>query len=316
MTDPTQPEPFAPPYVLNPSSVVIQNGEEVWPMSAPPPRPPRPPRQRPWLVPVVILGVLALVGGLVAAGAAEFQAIASRAAGSDGPGYTPQPIITTKPAPPASTPTAFSATCASGCLTVASSGLMIPNYSLLGSMPINRLAVSADFQHPTTEGLEYQADSAAWGAQSPISDLCFFTGSRSPVSPIAGAPTDLANDPVTLLGESVDLQQGSTMTQTARFFSSPGEASTYQSWVREQVLDCHAADPRVEPAAGFELPPSVTAVTFVERSANSTTYTYDFARANAVVRFRVVSTDGVDENAVRHFLGTWVTTDLAQLDLN
>jgi hypothetical protein len=315
VTDPTQPEPFAAPYVLNESSVTIQNGEEIWPASAPPPRPPR---QRPWLVPVVILGVVALLGGLVGAGVAEFQAIGERVAavGSDSNDSVPQPIITTKPAPPGPMPTAFSATCAKGCLTVASSGLMIPNYSLLGSMPINRLSVSPDFQHPTTEGLEYQADSAAWGAQSPTSDLCFFTGSRSPVSPIAGAPTDVANDPITFLGESVDLQQGTTMTQTARFFSSPGDASTYQSWVRGQVLDCQAADPRVEPAAGFELPPSVTAVAFVEKSANLTTYTYDFARANAVVRFRVVTSDNVDENAVRHFLGTWVTTDLAQLELN
>ena len=316
MTDPTQPEPFAPPYVLNPSSVVVQNGEEVWPTSAPRPRPPRPPRQRRWLVPVVILGVLALVGGLVAVGAVELQAIAQRAATgshqqSSGPNY-----IVPSPAPLGPTPNAFSTTCTSGCLTVASSGLMIPNGSLQGSMPISLLSVSADFQHPTTAGIEFFADVADWQGQTPQVPDCFFAVSRSPVATSLASPDGLSADPVTLLGTSVDRSQGSAMTQTARFFTSPASATDYEQQLRAQVGLCHATDPGVASAAGFELPPSVSAVTFVEKAGNTTTYVYDFQRANAVVRFRVVTNDSIDENAVRHFLGTWVTTDLAQLDLN
>lgn len=310
MTDPNQPEPFAPPYVLNQSSVTIENGEEVWPNSAPPPRPPR---QRRWLAPVVIIGVVALVGGLVGVGAVELQAIGQRADAGSGSDYPPDPIITPIPAPSAPTPTAFSATCASGCLTVASSGKMIPDGSLQGSMPINRLSVSADFQHPTTATIEYFADIDIWQRQFPPYINCFFAVSRSPVSTTIDSPDRLSTDPVTFLGTSVDPTQGSAMTQTARFFTSPASAADYEQKLQAQISICHGNNPEIESAAGFDLPPGVSAVTFVDKEDRATTYVYDFQRANAVVRFRVVTSDNVDENAVRHFLGTWVTTNLAQL---
>ena len=313
MTDPNQPEPFAPPYVLNESSVTIQNGEEVWPMSAPPPRPPQ---KRRWLVPVVIVGVLALVGGLVGAGAVELQTIAQRAStGSRPPSSGPNYLAPSK-APIGPTPTAFSPTCASGCLTLASSGLMIPNGSLQGSMPISLLSVSADFQHPTTAAIEFTSDVAIWQGQTPAVPDCFFTVSRSPVATSLGSSDGLSADPVTLLGTSVDRDRGTTMTQSARFFTSVQSASDYEKQLHTQIALCHTARPQTDSAAGFALPVGISAVTFVVKEAKSTTYVYDFQRANAVVRFRVVTSDSVDENAVRHFLGTWVTTDLAQLDLN
>ena len=311
MTDPNQPEPFAPPYVLNESSVVIENGEEVWPMSAPSPRPQR---QRSWLVPVVIVGVLALVGGLVAAGVAEFQAVASRAGQVENGS-----LIGVPDAPPGSdhvpteAPTATAVVCPPSCFTVASAGLMLPNGSLLGSMPISDFSVSPDFQHPTTAAAEYQTDVSVWAAHSPNPLVCFFTDSRSPVSPALGGPDSTADDPVTFLGGGTDDSQGSSMTQSARFFASSAAATDYMTRLQKQIVLCHLVDPAVDSAASFDLPPSISTVTFVETSATTTTYVYDFQRANAVVRFRVVTSDNVDENAVRHFLGTWATTDLEQL---
>ena len=312
MTDPNQPEPFAPPYVLNQSSVTIQNGEEAWPMSAPPPAPPR---SRRWLAPVVIVSLVALVGGLVAAGVAEVQAIAGHVSQADNGS-----LIGVPDAPPGSDdvptaqPTRAVAVCPPSCFTVASSGLMVPNGSLQGSMPIDRLAVSADFQHPTTAAAEYHADVAVWAAQSPNPLVCFFTDSRSPVSPALGGPDSTSDDPVTFLGTSADDTRGSTMTQSARFFTSSDAATAYLQSVQKQIELCHLVDPAVASAANFDLSPGITAVTFVETSATANTFVYEFQRANTVVRFRVVSTDHVDEDAVRHFLGTWATTDLAQLD--
>ena len=315
VTDPNQPEPFAPPYVLNESSVTIQNGEEVWPNSAPPPRPPR---QRPWLVPVVIVGVLALVGGLVGAAVAEFQAIGDRVAavGSDSNDTVPQPINVPTQAPPRPTPTALSGTCDSGCLDLDSSGLMVPNNSLLTSMPLKALAVSPDFQHPSSVGLEYQADSLSWATKPSAPDPCFLVSTRSPIGPTLGGPDSTSSDAVTYLGTTSDDSAGTQMTQTARFFPTPAAATAYMRNVREQLPACQSADHSVKSTPSFAIADPMDINAFAQISARSTTYVYDIQRANAVVRFRVVSTDGVDEPGIVHFLNTWVTTDLAQLDLN
>ncbi|MES1212653.1 MAG: hypothetical protein ABUT11_03810 [Leifsonia sp.] len=316
VTDPNQPEPFAPPYVLNQSSVTIENGEELWPVSAPSTAPAaRSPQRRPWLAPVVIIGIVALIGGLVAAGAAEFRAIASQA-----DPYDNGSLIGVPDAPPGSDgipttkPTPILAVCPPNCFTVASAGLMVPNGSLQGSMPISGLSVSPDFQHPTTAAAEYRSDVAVWAAQSPNPLVCFFTDSRSPVSPALGGPDSTADDAVAFLGESTDDSHGSSMTQSARFFASSAAATDYLKRLQKQIGLCHLVDPAVDSAASFDLPSSVATVSFVEASATTTTYVFDFQRANAVVRFRVVTSDAIDENAVRHFLGTWATTDLAQLD--
>ena len=106
------------------------------------------------------------------------------------------------------------------------------------------------------------------------------------------------------------------MTQVARFFPTPAAATAYMRVVREQAQSCRLADQAVRSTPSFAVPDSMNINAFAQTSTSAVTYIYDVQRANVVVRFRVVSSDGVDEPGVVHFLHTWVTTDLAQLELN
>jgi hypothetical protein len=268
---------------------------------------------------VVLVAAVGLVVGLIAGGAAEFQALSQRAATSVE--NNDNPLIGVPDAPsgsddvPTDQPAPIVAVCPPMCFTVASAGLMVPDGSLQISMPISGLPLSPEFQHPTTAAAEYRADVTAWAAHSPNPLVCFFADSRSPVSPALGGPDSTADDPVTFLGESTDDSQGSSMTQSARFFASSNSATDYMRRLEKQIELCHLVDPAVDSAANFDLPAGIDVATAVDTTASTTTYIYDFQRANVVVRFRVVSSDHVDEDAVRHFLGTWVTTNLDQLEV-
>jgi hypothetical protein len=88
------------------------------------------------------------------------------------------------------------------------------------------------------------------------------------------------------------------------------------AWMRRQIDACNAIDPSVEKAPGFAIPSDVTAAGFVADWGDVTIVTYDFQRANVVVRFRVVAQGDLDEEKLRQFLGTWVQTGLEQLPLS
>jgi hypothetical protein len=305
-----QNEPFAPPYVLNQSSVVVQNDDQAWPVSSPPPVPPSKPRR--WRVAVVIIAVLALVGGLVVAGIAEIETIAQRA--SAPLGNNDDPLAGVPDAPPGSDeipterPTPIAAVCPPTCFTVASAGLLLPNGSLEGSLKLLGPAISPDFQHPTTAGAEYATSQGSTSGPP----ACFFLVSRSPL-----ASTDASNaDPVTFLGQDADDSDGSTLSQSARFFPTSAAADAYLRGEREQAESCQLADHSVGSTPSFDVPAPLTINAYAQISGTSRTYVYDIQRANVVVRFRVVSTDSLDESSIVHFLHTWATTDLAQLDVN
>lgn len=228
---------------------------------------------------------------------------------TDGPAYTPTPA-----------PTAFSMTCTSGCLTAASARALVPGPSLLRSLDVDSALVDAELASPTTAALEYQRDAARWSREPGPAPDCFVLGSRSPVAVAledAGAGADSQSlDPVSILMTSDILGDNTTMTETARFFTTPEAATAYEQQLQAQLAHCHGSNPRVGPANGFELPPSVTALAFTDPEDRTTTSLYDFRRANAVVRFRVTSSGGGNENTVRTVLSMWAADDLARLELN
>jgi len=291
----------------------------------PPPDPAGPPESDDsygWVAPVVISFLVVLVAGLCTLAVFVTTTIVGRvahdvtvAAAQPPAAVQPPPFVKPTPAAPAPTPTALSFTCTSGCLDASTAGLMIPNESLQRTIPINRLRESASTTL-TTAAAEYQADTGAWDADPPDGTDCLFVGSRSAVNPGRNGFDWTSDDPVALLGKNIDARQTATMTQTARFFTSPGFATDQMAWMRKQIDACNVTDPTVAAASGFELPSDVTAVAFVAEWDDATIFTYDFQRANTIVRFRVVAHGDLDENKVRHFLGTWVQTDLEQLPLN
>ncbi|HEY4226349.1 MAG TPA: hypothetical protein VGM70_11090 [Pseudolysinimonas sp.] len=311
MSDPNEPKPFAPPYVLNSSSVTIQNGEEVWPMSAPPPRPPR---KRPWLATVVIVGVVALVGGLVVAGLAEYQAIAGRVSQADNGSFIGVPD-----APPDSDhiptepPTTAAVDCPPTCFTVEVAGLLVPNNSLQASMPVGQPVAFADFQNPTTAAAEYADDARLWAILKEP-DSCFFIYPLSPVGPTYGGPDSTSQDPVTFLGETSDKSGGTTLTQNARFFPTSVAATAYMRSVRDEQMVCQNNDHSIVATPSFAVNEGMDINAFTQLRSGERTYVYDIQRANVVVRFQVVSQDSVDEPAVVHFINTWMTTTFAPLD--
>jgi hypothetical protein len=262
-------------------------------------------------MPIIVISILALIGGLIGAGVAEFQAISQRAATAP---YDPGSLIGVPDAPPGSDgipttkPTPAAAVCPPNCFTVASAGLMVPNGSLEGSLHILGPAISPDFQHPTTAAAEYATAALTWSGSSG----CFLLASRTPV-----AEADASNaDPVTFLGQNADDSDGSTITQSARFFPTSAAAEGYLRVEREQAESCQLADHSVGSTPSFDVSDPLAINAFAQISGSSRTYVYDIARANVVVRFRVVSTDSLDESSIVHFLHTWTTTDLSQLDVN
>jgi hypothetical protein len=258
-------------------------------------------------VPVAVLGFVVVVA-IVGVALLEWTLLGLRQGFDAGPA---QPLYTPTPAP-----TAFSTTCTSGCLTVASASALIPNAALQRSLDINSDLVAAELQPPTTAALEYQRDAATWSRDPRTAPDCFLLGSRSAVALMPSGTDAQSLDPVSILVTSGILGGNTTMTQVARFFTTPEAATEYEQQVRAQVALCHRSNPRVGPVEGFDLPPSVTAVAFADPKDRTTTYVYDFRRANTVVRFRVVTRDGVNENTVRSILTTWAASDLAQVELN
>jgi hypothetical protein len=315
VTDPNEPKPFAPPYVLNPSSVTIENGEEIWPMSPPPPRQPG---QRRWVLPVVILSVVVLVGGLVTAGAVAVQAIADRADQADN-----EPAIPAVPAvpdaPPGSDgiptepPTAAAVSCPPTCFTPAHAGLMIPDGSLLISLGGNFLLNSTSMQAPTTAAQLYQADASQWASRRPLPDVCFFADSTSPVSPAIGGPDAGSTDAVVLLGSGTDPSGAGTLTQAARFFTDTASADAYLASTAQQVVTCHLANSGVGPAAKLDVPNTVQMVTFTAHIGATTIYSIDLQRDNVVVRMRLATPGAISEADFDRYVRTWATTNLAQL---
>lgn len=263
------------------------------------------PPQRNWVVPVAIVGFIAVLT-IVALILLEtsLAGLANKTDTSE-PDYTPIPHPT---------PTVFSSTCASGCLPAASAPLLIPNVSLQRSMDIDS-DLAPPVPPPTTAALEQQSDLAHWRRAPSADPDCFFLASRSPVGLTPGSQDAQSLDAVAILQTSRILG-GSTMTQTARFFTDPLAASDYERQLQLQLDACHVAEPRVGAASGFDLPPSVTAVALADSEDRTTTYLYDFQRANVVVRFRIETSDGVNENGVRSYLAAWASNDLAQVSLN
>jgi hypothetical protein len=267
-------------------------------------QPPRP--QRNWIVPVAVLGFVVVVA-IVGVALLEWELLGLRQSPDAGPA---QPHYTQSPAP-----TAFSTTCTSGCLTVASARALTLDASLQRSLDIDSEGV-AEPKPPTTAALEYQRDAAAWSRQPGAAPDCFVVGSRSPVALTPAGAGAQSLDPVSILVTSGILGGNTTMTQTARFFTTPEAATEYEQQVQSQVGLCHSSNPRVAPADGLDVPPSVATVAFADSEDRTTTYVYDFLRANAVVRFRVVTSDGVNDNTVRSVLTTWADGDLATMELN
>jgi hypothetical protein len=265
-------------------------------------------------VPVVIVGVLALVGGLVAAGVAEFQAVASRAAQVDNGS-----LIGVPDAPPGSdhvpteAPTATAVDCPPTCFTVNVAGLLVPNTSLQASMPVGEPVAFADFQNPTTAAAEYADDAKLWAILKQP-DSCFFIYPLSPVGPAYGGPDSTSQDPVTFLGETSDQSGGTTLTQNARFFPTSAAATAYMRGEREQQMLCQNDDHSIVSTPSFAVSGGMDINAFTQLRSGERTYVYDIQRANVVVRFQVVSQDSVDESAVVHFISTWTTTAFAPLD--
>ena len=312
MTDHDPQARFAPPYQLNASSVVT-NGDDGWPMPAPEP-PSRSPGRRRWVLPVVILSVVALVGGLIAAGAAEFQAIVDRASHVDNGS-----IIGVPNAPPGSDhvpttpPTAAAVSCPPSCFTTAHAGLMIPDGSLLISVGANFLLDSTSMQAPTTASQLYQRDATQWALQPPLPDACFLVDSTSPVSPSIDSHDAASADAVVVLGSGTDPNGAGTLTQSARFFPDTASAEAYLASTAQQVVTCHLANSSVGPAAKLDVPDSVQMVTFTAHMGATTVYSIDLQRDNVVVRMRLATPGKIPEADFDRYVRTWATTNLAQL---
>lgn len=318
MTEQDPVAPFVPPYQLNTSSVVL-NGDDGWPMTAPVP-PPRTPRRRRWALPVVILSVVALVGGLVAAGAAEFQVIVDRASQGDRAGQADHgsPIGGVPDAPPGSDhvptdpPTAAAVACPPTCFTTAHAGLMAPDGSLLISLG-DFFFDSTVMQAPATASQLYQRDAAQWVSRRLLPDACFLAGSTSPVSLTLGGPDAASNDAVVVLDSGTDPAGVETLTQSARFFADTTGAETYLASAAQQVATCHLANSGVGPAAKLDIPENVQMVAFTAHVGATTIYSIDLQRENVVVRVRLATRGNVSEADFDRYVRTWATTNLAQL---
>ncbi len=253
---------------------------------------------------MALLGFVVVVSivGLCVLEAARAQLVA-QANASQQPVYTPAPHPT---------PTVFSTTCSSGCLSPASASQLILDASLQRSLDIDSDRV-VPAPPPTTAALEHQHDVTSWNRSASAAPDCFFLDSRSPVGLKPNADDAQNLDAVAILLTQQIMGGNTTMTETARFFTDPLAAADYERQLQLQRDACHVTNAPVGPMSGFDLPPSVTAIAIADPEDHTTTYLYDFQRANVVVRFRVETSDGVNENAVRSVLTSCATTGLAAI---
>jgi len=287
--------------------------DQPYSMYSPPPSPPR--RRRTWWIWLVVVGGVVVLAALVAAGVAEFNALAHHSA----------PASALDTGAPGSPEAAEPLACPSSCFTAAANKELIPGYPVLTALGLDKDVYPPGTYDPVTAGQIYRSDLASWRAANGAPDVCFFAPINSPGgSSISDGQTENP-DVVTFVGTWGAASQRSFVDVSSRLFPDTESASGYLRELATSIQNCHRVEVgpdnhrrvfTVQPAAALEVPNSEAAVGWVRLGTTASegrAYVMDIQRGNLVVRLRVVTDGAITEAKFRSFATTFAQTQLGQL---
>lgn len=264
---------------------------------------------------MVVVGGIVVLASLVAAGAAEFNALTHRSA--------PAEVLDT--GAPGSPEAVKPLACPSSCFTAAANKDLIPGYPVLTALGLDKDVYPPGTYDPVTAGQIYRSNLASWRAGNGAPDECFFAPSNSPVgSSIADGQAENP-DVVTFVGTWGAASQRSFVDVSSRLFPDTESASGYLRELATNIPNCHRVEVgpdnnrqvlTVQPAAAIAVPDSEAAVGWVRLGTTASqgrAYVMDIQRGNLVVRLRVITDGTISEAKFRSFAATFAQTQLGQV---
>ena len=284
-------------------------------MTPPPPAPTK--RRRTWWIWAIPVAGVIVLGLLISAGVAEFNALVNR--------RPPEAALAT--GAPGSPKAAEPLACPSSCFTAAANKDLIPNYPVLMA-----LGASYDFYppgtyDPVTAGEVYRSGLADWRGGDGSPDVCFFAPFNAPVGSSVSDGQDQVSDAVTFVGTWQNKAKTSFVDVSSRVFPDTESASGYLHELATNIQNCHRIEigpdnnrliVTVQPAASITVPNSEAAVGWVRLGSganHSRAYVMDIQRGNLVARVRVVTDGSISEAKFRSFAATFAQTILGPLPI-
>lgn len=159
---------------------------------------------------------------------------------------------------------------------------------------------------PTPYAYESEATYYAnsWHDSAGAPDSCYATFPSAPVAREPEGRVERDGSSIYYLGDYSDEEAWSTLSQSARLFTSDEEAVEFMTTVQSLVGGCsHYAssvsgtswEADVTPAPALSVPSSVAAVGWVEVAPFSRFYAFDVQRGNLVVRTTLTTADEISE---------------------
>ena len=271
-----------------------------------------------WVPPVVIAGVVLVIGGIVAGGIAVINALPDVIESSNGL-FGPSPLET---GPPQSPIAAEPLECANQCFTDdVIAGTIVPQ-ARLDELGFTTVTNEWGDYAPTDSAWEYSYLESEWQRLGSEADSCFFTLPQFALATELGhAPAE--GDYVDFTGTSTSEDEFGYFTQSVRIFPTSREAVAHMWTLNELIPRCtyYSYDLAVEdwsgtlsPAPALDVPDTVAAIGWREANSIGRYYVFDLQYANIVVRTAMASPDVVSEAQYRELV-VELAEHLAQLEL-
>ena len=282
---PTPPPPYSPQRVYTP------------------PPPPPPARKMPGLaVAGIIVGVLVLIGGVVAGIAVVVQRFGDIVAES--PTDSTNELVTGEESGPLA---ASPDECVGECFGAATLSVATPPKEELEDLGLTY--DNLDSEPPASLNQAHTLEWRAWEVGNGGSASCFAANARVPVTTQLGETEDLDRKMVHYRGTVSDDWSGTTLTQRTRFFESSELAVAHMVALDEEIGGCdvftitewdYSTEWTTTRAPVLDTPDNVAALGWVLSSPDGErTYVFDIQRGNYVVRTIVDSWDGITEKQYR-----------------
>ena len=272
-------------------------------------------RRRTWWIWVIPVAGVIVLGLLISAGVAEFNALANR-----------RPPATALATGAPGKPTAVTPLeCPGSCFTAAANKGLIPNYPVLTALGLSDDIYPPGTYDPTTAGEIYRASLAGWRANDGTPDVCFFAPANSPSNASIADGQDQLTDPITFVGTWGVKGKPSFVDVSSHLFPDTASATAYLGQLTTSIQSCHRIEVgpdnnrevvTLQPAAALTVPDSEAAVGWVRLGTGaerSRAYVMDIQRGNLVARVRVVTDGSISEAKFRSFAATFAQTILGLL---
>ncbi|MCU1439800.1 MAG: hypothetical protein JWP85_797 [Rhodoglobus sp.] len=304
---PAYPPPAYPPPAYPPPVVpVVQPSAATY--YTPVPTKPGSRRRTALIVTAIVVGSVAVLGGLVAGVIAVASTVGETVNALAGPPVTTEPPLTGEPgSPQAQELTA----CPDPCFGGDDVRYTIAHKQEFIALGLTETVAPWGTYDVSTVQAEYGYAATAWEQAEATPEKCFVVFTAVPMAIPFGDRPDVSPDPIHFTGSRQDSEYFNAMESSVRIFRDTASASAHMAAVDELVAECShydagtgagywTADVTMAPAV--DVPTDVAAVGWVEVSPFGRYYSFDVQRANLVVRTTLSTPGDISEEQFRTYI--------------